>query len=112
MTDATDSFSDGSDRNGPDTAAVEPDQAIDPFDLPCEELVELITDYLEGALDPTLEARVEAHLSVCPPCVWVIEQFRQVAGAVGAIVEDDLDAVDPSVRAELMAAFRIARRSG
>ena len=36
--------------------------------LPCVHVVELLTDYLEGALDPATTARVDAHLAVCEPC--------------------------------------------
>lgn len=39
-----------------------------PRDIACIELVELLTDYLEGALPPDEVAAVEAHLALCPHC--------------------------------------------
>jgi anti-sigma factor RsiW len=45
-------------------------------DLACRELVELVTDYLEGALAPAERARFEAHLADCPGCERYLEQLR------------------------------------
>jgi anti-sigma factor RsiW len=42
----------------------------------CQELVELVTDYFEGALDETDRDRFEAHLTVCPGCVHYVGQMR------------------------------------
>jgi anti-sigma factor RsiW len=84
---------------------------IDPFgadEMPCSALVELITDYLEGALPPDASARFEGHLEVCPPCVVVIDQWRTVMTLAGELREEDIDALDPSVRRELSRAFSTA----
>lgn len=53
-----------------------------PDDLSCQELVELITAYLDGALEPAERARFEAHLSVCPPCRDYLGQFQRTVAAV------------------------------
>jgi len=45
-------------------------------DLTCQELVELVTDYLEGALPPEQRARFEAHLAACRGCEIHLEQMR------------------------------------
>jgi anti-sigma factor RsiW len=45
-------------------------------DLTCRELVELVTDYLEGALPAHERARFEAHLGECDACVAYVEQMR------------------------------------
>ncbi len=45
-------------------------------DLPCRELVELVTDYLEGALPPGERARFDAHVAACPGCGEYLEQMR------------------------------------
>ena len=45
-------------------------------DLPCRELVELVTDYLEGALPPGERTRFDAHLAECPGCTEYLEQMR------------------------------------
>jgi anti-sigma factor RsiW len=45
-------------------------------DLSCQELVELVTDYLEDALAPGERARFDAHLAECPGCDRYLEQMR------------------------------------
>lgn len=71
--------------------------------LACRELVELVTAYLDGALDSRERARVEAHLSVCPHCTRYLEQFRQTIRATGRLREED---VAPEARDALLEAFR------
>ncbi len=44
----------------------------------CEQLVELVTDYLEGALDPDLRRRVEEHLAGCEHCTAYVGQTRRL----------------------------------
>ncbi|HVP03815.1 MAG TPA: zf-HC2 domain-containing protein [Solirubrobacteraceae bacterium] len=72
-------------------------------DITCRELVELVTDYLEGALEPADRARFEEHLVVCAACVTYVEQLRQTVRATGALREE---AIEPAVREELLRAFR------
>lgn len=76
--------------------------------IPCNVFVEIVTDYLEGALDPHEVARIEAHLAICPGCVSVVEQFRATVRLARRIHEDDVERLDPTLRADLMAAFREA----
>lgn len=80
----------------------------DPFSMTCAELVELVTDYLEGALAPDDRARIDAHLTVCPPCVHVIDQWRAVIALTGRLEAGHAEQLRPDDRAELMAAFRDA----
>jgi anti-sigma factor RsiW len=44
--------------------------------MTCQQLVELVTDYLEDALTPEERVRFDAHLEVCPGCVTYLEQIR------------------------------------
>jgi anti-sigma factor RsiW len=44
--------------------------------MTCQELVELVTDYFDGALDEAARDRFEAHLDVCPECEHHVEQMR------------------------------------
>ena len=76
--------------------------------ISCQEVVELVTDYLEGAMAPDEVARFEHHLSLCEGCVLYVEQIRMTIAAVGRVREDD---VPPELRDELVAAFRDFRRS-
>lgn len=71
-------------------------------DLPCQTLVELVTDYFEDALAPAERARFEAHLTECPGCAEYVEQMRATLALTRATAE--LEA-RPEV-AGLMRAFR------
>jgi anti-sigma factor RsiW len=72
-------------------------------EMPCQELVEAITDYLEGALLERDRIRFEEHLAVCGKCQEYVAQFERTIAAVGVVKEQDLD---PEVRADLMEVFR------
>ena len=76
--------------------------------LTCREVVELLSDYLEGELPAAERARVEAHLATCPECLAYLAQLRTTIGALGRLREDD---VPRPLLARLMAAFR-GRRGG
>jgi anti-sigma factor RsiW len=76
-------------------------------DITCRELVELVTDYLEGALPEADHARFEEHLAICQPCVAYVEQIRLTIAVSGAIGEEQLD---PEARDELLAVFRDWKR--
>lgn len=76
--------------------------------ISCQQVVELVTEYLEGALAPEEIARFEEHLSLCDGCAWYVEQIRMTVDAVGRIDESD---VPPEKRDELIAAFRDFRRT-
>jgi anti-sigma factor RsiW len=75
-------------------------------ELTCRELVELVTDYLEGALPPEERARFDAHLERCDGCRLYLEQVRTTIRITHAArpVEDR-----PEI-AGLMAAFRDWKR--
>lgn len=76
--------------------------------LSCRDLVELVTEYLEGALPAGARARFEAHLAACPPCVIYLEQMRHTLASLGALREANLDA---GARDALLAAFRDWKRA-
>ena len=82
--------------------------ALPPDDLACTEEVELITDYLEGALPDAQRARLEVHLETCPGCTEYLEQMRTIAGSLGELREDQLP---DEMRAGLIESFREFRRS-
>jgi predicted anti-sigma-YlaC factor YlaD len=76
---------------------------VDTESLSCQELVELVTDYLEHALEPAELARFEQHLAVCGKCGQYLEQLRQVILVTGSLTPDDLS---PDAEEALIAAFR------
>ena len=59
--------------------------SVDVEQLSCQELVELVTDYLEGALSRGGRTRFEAHLAGCPHCTLYIEQFRETVRLIGTL---------------------------
>lgn len=71
--------------------------------ISCQEVVELVTDYLEGALPEEDVARFEQHLELCDGCRYYVEQMRITIATVGRIDESD---VPDEVRAGLLDAFR------
>ncbi len=75
----------------------------DPQPLSCPEMVELLTAYLDGALDDPDRVSFDAHLGLCPGCVTYLEQFRETVRASGALAEAD---VPPAVMDELLDTFR------
>jgi anti-sigma factor RsiW len=71
--------------------------------MACNELVELVTAYLEGSLDPDTRERFDVHLLECDGCENYLQQFRTTVDALGAIRDDD---IEPAFRTRLMDAFR------
>ncbi len=71
--------------------------------LGCQEAVELVTDYLEGALTPELRARLDAHLRACRDCAAYLRQMRAMVRALGRLAAP---AVGPRARDELVGCFR------
>lgn len=55
--------------------------------LTCRELVEVLTDYLEGALEPDQRAEIERHLVICRGCQNHVEQFRSTIDLLGRIAD-------------------------
>ena len=63
-----------------------------PEPLRCRELVELVTDYLEGRLPDAEVVRFEAHIAACDGCTTYVEQIRTTVAVVGTLTEHDLPA--------------------
>jgi anti-sigma factor RsiW len=72
-------------------------------DLTCAELVELVTEYLEGALEPELVERFEEHLVLCDGCAIHVQQMAETIRAAGTLREEDLQ---PELAQRLLVAFR------
>ena len=73
-------------------------------ELTCSEIVELVTEYLEGGLSAADRERFEEHLGFCDPCVTYFDQIRETIATVGrAGVGDDLS---PELQEGLLRAFR------
>jgi anti-sigma factor RsiW len=70
--------------------------------LTCRELVELVTEYLDGTLSRRDRARFEAHLGACTNCTHYVEQFRETVRLTGTLQESD---VSPDAAGALLAQF-------
>jgi anti-sigma factor RsiW len=72
-------------------------------DLACAELVELVTDYLEGGLSTRDRKRLEAHLAGCDHCDAYLAQMRLTISVTGRLRAEDLP---PALQEQLLVAFR------
>jgi len=72
-------------------------------DLTCKEVVEIVSDYLEGALSPEERERFDAHLTVCDGCHTYVEQMRETIRLTGMLTEEQ---VPVEQRERLRQAFR------
>jgi anti-sigma factor RsiW len=75
--------------------------------LSCQELTELVTDYLEGALSPAERARFEEHLAECGNCEIYLDQIRATIELSGSLKPDELSA---EAEEALLHAFRTWKR--
>jgi anti-sigma factor RsiW len=82
-------------------------EALQP--LTCKDLVELVTDYLEGVLSDVDHARFEEHIELCPMCQVHLEQLRTTIREVGHLRERD---IDPDILVEMRVRFRNWRSGG
>jgi anti-sigma factor RsiW len=71
--------------------------------LNCNEFVELVTDFLDGALDEDAEQRFVEHLAECPGCDVYFDQFRQTIDTLGTLPPE---ALSDDARDRLLTAFR------
>jgi anti-sigma factor RsiW len=78
-------------------------------DLVCQEAVELVTDYLDGALSRRDRRRFKAHIRNCHNCTAYVEQIRLTIQLTGSISPEDLS---PEAREDLRALYRRWRSDG
>jgi anti-sigma factor RsiW len=77
--------------------------------VPCVEVVELMTDYLEGLLPPADRARFEAHIAGCVHCTAYLAQMRMTLRMVRDIEPEELD---PGIERGLLDAFKHWKAGG
>lgn len=58
--------------------------------MTCKELVELVTEYLEGTLSADVRARMDQHLAGCDGCTHYLEHMRQTIRLTGQVREENL----------------------
>lgn len=76
---------------------------LPPDMIPCRELVEYVSEYVEGTLDGERRAAVEAHLDCCGWCRAYLEQIRITVRVVGDVPPEP---VDPAVERGLLDLYR------
>ena len=74
----------------------------------CQEVVELVSDYLDQALPAEEASLFEQHVNFCDGCEFYLDQIRTTIATVGRITEED---VPPETRDKLLDAFREWRRT-
>jgi anti-sigma factor RsiW len=78
-------------------------------ELSCQELVELVTDYLEGALPAELHQRFDEHIAHCSGCQAHLQQMRATIRATGEL---SVESLSPEAESALLDAFRGWRQPG
>ena len=76
--------------------------------ISCQELVELVSDYLDRTLTAEEASLFEQHINFCDGCDWYLEQMRTTIATVGRVTEEE---VPPETRDKLLTAFREWKRS-
>jgi predicted anti-sigma-YlaC factor YlaD len=75
-------------------------------DLRCDHVVELVTDFLEGVLDPAQERDLVEHLNGCDGCSAYVEQYRRTVRTLGELPTEVPTMLTPETRAALLEVFR------
>jgi anti-sigma factor (TIGR02949 family) len=70
----------------------------------CQEMIEVVTNYLDSAMPPDERERFERHLSYCAGCSTYVEQMRETIRQAGMTPREE--ALSPELREEIVARFR------
>ena len=77
--------------------------------ISCQEVVEIVTDYLEGQLDEAIRTELEAHLALCPGCDLYLDQMRATIDELGHV---PVESLSEQAQSDLMSAFRTFHDAG
>ena len=77
-------------------------------EITCQQFVELVTDYFEGAVRDRTLSQIEEHLVLCDLCVTYAEQMRVTIGSLRALKEE----IEPPLPGPLLEALRARRKAG
>ena len=75
----------------------------------CQEMIEVVTNYLDGALPPEEQQRFERHLSYCAGCSTYVDQMRETIRQTGIVPREE--SLPPELREGIIAQFRAWKRS-
>jgi anti-sigma factor RsiW len=76
---------------------------MDPQDPACQDVVEVLSDYLDGQLDDDLRHAVQTHLAACEGCDRALAQLRETVRVTGMLAEEELS---DELRSTIREAFR------
>ena len=85
------------------------DTPVPGMTISCQEVVEIVTDYLEGQLDEATRTELEAHLALCPGCDLYLEQMRATIDELGHV---PVESLSEQAQSDLMSAFRKFNNAG
>jgi anti-sigma factor (TIGR02949 family) len=74
----------------------------------CQEMIEVVTNYLDDALPHDEHERFERHLSYCAGCNTYVEQIRETIRQTGMVPREE--SLPPSLREQIVAQFRNWKR--
>ena len=74
----------------------------------CQEMIEVVTNYLDGALDTDEQQRFERHLSRCAGCNTYLDQMRETIRQTSMVPREE--SLPPALREEIVAQFRNWKR--
>ena len=74
----------------------------------CQEMTEVVTDYLDEALSPDESQRFERHLSYCAGCTTYVDQMRETIRQTSMVPREE--SLPPALREEIVAQFRTWKR--
>ena len=74
----------------------------------CQEMIEVVTSYLDNALPPEEQQRFEHHLSYCAGCNTYVDQIRETIRQTGRVPREE--SLPPALREEIVAQFRNWKR--
>lgn len=75
----------------------------DEMEMACKELIDVLSEYLDGSLPPDDRRRLEVHLDECPYCVNYVMQMKETIDAMGGV---SLESLVPEKQGEVLEAFR------
>jgi len=74
----------------------------------CQEMIEVVTSYLESALPPIERERFERHLSYCAGCSTYVDQMRETITQTGNVQREE--SLPPALKERIVAQFRTWKR--
>ena len=56
----------------------------------CDDVIQLLTDYIDGELEPDSQSQLDLHFGKCPPCVNFLATFKATVEMTGTFKCEDI----------------------